>query len=390
MRIAILGTRGIPSAYGGFETFAEELSVRLAARGHDVTVYCRPHGVRVRLRDYHGVRLVFLPSLRHKYFDTLSHTFLSVAHLMAGPRVDVALICNAANSILAWMPRALGTPVIVNVDGLERLRRKWNAVGKAYYRLSEWLSTWLPTAIVTDARCIQRYYLETYGAKSNFIPYGAVPPGEAGSDEIRAIGLEPENYILYVSRLEPENNGLLVVRAFQQVTTGARLAVVGDAPYAADYIREIKRTADPRIVFPGAIYGEGYRQLRAHALLYVHATEVGGTHPALLEAMAAGLPVLYLDTPENREVAGEAGLAFRNSPESLAAQIRLLLSRPDERERLGRLACERARSLYDWEDITTAYEQLFAEFLHQRGPAHQPLAGRGAEGMKNEELRIKN
>lgn len=366
MDIAILGTRGIPAAYGGFETFAEELSTRLAARGHRVWVYCRPHAVRERVSEYRGVRLVFLPSIRHKYLETVSHTFVSTLHLLFRlPRVHAALFCNAANSAFCCLPRLKGTPVALNVDGLERMRRKWNAFGRAYYLLGEKLATILPNAIVTDAACIERYYLQRYQKSSRFIPYGASPPGDAGSDVIESLGLERRKYILYVSRLEPENNALLVVRAFEKVKTPLRLALVGDAPYAPEYIRQVRDTKDTRIAFPGAIYGEGYRQLRAHAAFYIHATEVGGTHPALIEAMAAGLPVLYLNTVENREVAGEAGIAFANSPDDLAEKMRFLLDHPEERERLARQACERAHRLYDWEAVTSAYEDLFSELVRR-------------------------
>jgi len=365
MKIAIIGTRGIPAAYGGFETFAEELSTRLVRRGHEVWVYCRAHAVHERLAEYHGVRLRFVPAIRHKYLDTVSHTFLSVLHLLVrGPLVDVVLVCNAANSAFCCLTRAAGIGTVLNVDGVERRRKKWNSLGRAWYRMSERLATWLPAAIVTDARAIQSYYLERYGKQSRFIPYGASPPGAAGTDRLQRLGLRPGNYVLYVSRLEPENNALLVVRAFEKVRGNVSLAVVGDAPYAAGYIRRLHDTSDRRILFPGAVYGEGYRQLRAHALLYVHATEVGGTHPALIEAMAAARPVLYLDTIENREAAADSGLAFSSSPDDLAAKMQFLLDCPEERQRLAALASERARRLYDWEEITTAYEELFREINH--------------------------
>ncbi len=362
MKIAILGTRGIPAAYGGFETFAEQLSTRLVARGHQVWVYCRAHAVGARVGEYHGVRLVFLPSIRHKYLETVSHTFISILHMLLKLRgMDAVLICNAANSAFTWIPRLAGIPTLVNVDGLERLRRKWNALGRAYYRLSEWLSTFLPSEIVTDARSIERYYLAEYGKSSRFIPYGAAPPATTGTEMLARLGLEPGRYVLYVSRLEPENNALLVVRAFERVRTGMRLAVVGDAPYAGDYIRQVRATGDPRIIFPGAIYGQGYDELRAHAAVYVHATEVGGTHPALIEAMAAGVPVLYLDTDENREAAGDAGIAFQ-SEDDLVASLQDLLENEPARLRLAEAARVRARQRYDWEEVTSAYEQLFREF----------------------------
>ena len=158
MRFAIVGTRGIPARYGGFETFAEELSTRLAARGHQVTVYCRE---RHPESSYRGVRLQYLPTIHHKYTDTIAHTGLSTLHLL-GARVtgkyDAVLYCNAANTVFTWMPRVLGMPVALNVDGLERHRKKWNALAKAWYRVSEWLATWMPSAVVTDAVRIAEYY----------------------------------------------------------------------------------------------------------------------------------------------------------------------------------------------------------------------------------------
>ncbi|HEX8985500.1 MAG TPA: glycosyltransferase, partial [Bryobacteraceae bacterium] len=147
MRIAILGTRGIPANYGGFETFAEELSTRLAARGHEVSVYCRQPFPEPR---YRGVRLHYLPTIRHKYLDTIAHTFVSTLHLLAH-RVDVALYCNGANAIFTPAPRLFGMPVALNVDGIERKRKKWNRLARAWYFGSEWLSTFCPTAVVTDA-----------------------------------------------------------------------------------------------------------------------------------------------------------------------------------------------------------------------------------------------
>ena len=287
MKIAILGTRGIPANYGGFETFAEELSSRLVQRGHQVTVYGRTNNVRYQGSVYKGVHLVLLPTIPHKYFDTVAHTFISVCHVLFRD-ADVALICNSANSIFSFIPRLAGQKTVVNVDGLEWKRGKWNALGKAYLRLSEWLSTFLPTAIVTDARAIQEYYRSRYGKESYFIPYGAEDVRVESTGALDRLGVKPDEYFLYVSRLEPENNALLVVQAFERVRTDKKLLIVGDAPYAHAYISKLKSTTDPRIQFPGAIYGQGYRELQSHAFCYIHATEVGGTHPALIEAMGCG------------------------------------------------------------------------------------------------------
>ena len=354
MRFAILGTRGIPARYGGFETFAEELSTRLAARGHSLTVYCREKNPEP---SYRGVRLKYLPTIRHKYFDTLAHTCLSTLHLAALRGYDAVLYCNAANAVFTWIPRVLGMPAALNVDGLERNRKKWNALAKAWYRISERLATWMPNAVVTDAHSIAQYYREKYGHSSEMIPYGAeVGPVET-SAALDRLGLEHHRYFLYVSRMEPENNALLVREVFEQLRTPFKLALIGDAPYAADYIGRVRATSDPRIVIPGAIYGEGYRELGSHCFAYIHATEVGGTHPALIEAMGRGALTLYLDTAENAEVAADAGLPFQRN--TLTQVLQRALDMPEtEREALRNQARERVRTRYSWDAVTDAYERL--------------------------------
>ncbi len=259
---------------------------------------------------YRGVRLRYLPTIKHKYLDTVAHTAISTIDLLFR-RFDAVLYCNAANAVFTLWPRIVGMPTALNVDGVERHRKKWNRIAKTWYRVSEWMATWCCSAVVTDAEAIRKYYLEQYGKASTFIPYGAETGKVPETDEVRALGLEPGKYVLYVSRMEPENNALLVRQAFEQVRTNFKLALVGDAPYAMDYIRQVKDTRDPRIVIPGAIYGDGYRQLQSHCAVYVQATEVGGTHPALIEAMGRGALVLYLKTPESAEVAGDCRDSIR-------------------------------------------------------------------------------
>lgn len=360
LRIAIAGTRGIPARYGGFETFAEELSTRLAERGHEVYVYCRERHHRPEFR---GVRLRYLPTARHKYFDTVVHTFLSTLHLLAHP-VDAALYCNAANAVFTWIPRLAGMPVALNVDGLERKRKKWNRLARAWYLASERLATICPTEIVSDAERIAEYYRSRYGAHSVFIPYGA-PTGKLPTHTaLDQLGLEPGRYFLYVSRMEPENNALLVRKAFEEVKTDLKLALIGDAPYAEDYIRQVRDTSDPRVVIPGAIYGEGYHELQSHSFAYVHATEVGGTHPALIEAMGRGAVTLYLETEENAEVAGGAGIPFTHG--TLAARLREVLDMSEEERRFWQMrAVERVRERYSWDAVTDAYERLLRTLVEE-------------------------
>ncbi len=357
MQIALLGTRGIPARYGGFETFAEELSTRLAARGHAVAVYCRQ---KPETPDYRGVQLRYVPTIRHKYLDTVFHAGLSTAHALFS-RFDVILYCNAANAVFTCMPRIIGTPTALNVDGLERHRKKWNRIAKSWYRMSEWLATWCCSAVITDAERIREYYRERYGKYSTFIPYGAETGKTPETDAVRALGLEPGRYVLYVSRLEPENNALLVREAFEKVDTDFKLALVGDAPYSAEYIRRVRETRDARVVIPGAIYGEGYKQLQSHCAVYVQATEVGGTHPALIEAMGRAALVLYLNTPESAEAAGDAAVAFEDD---LVEKLRWALNvSPEERAAWGERAMRRVAKLYSWDAVTDSYERLFQSLV---------------------------
>lgn len=363
MKLAILGIRGIPANYGGFETFAEELATRLVARGHEVTVYCRPRYVPKTLTTYKGVRLRSLPTLNHKYLDTVVHTVLSSAHAtaigMTGGGYDAVLVCNAANAFCCGWPRLAGTKVALNVDGLERKRAKWNALGRGWYLISERLATWFPNAVVTDAIVIQHYYEERYRTPSTFIPYGCNVGREAGRETLDRLGLQPDGYFLYVSRLEPENNAHAVIAAYEQTTVPQRLVVVGDAPYAREYIRSLHAAAGPRVLFTGGIYGQGYRELQCHALAYIQATEVGGTHPALVEALGFGNCVLLNNVPEHREVAGDAGLFFEaRRPETLATLLTQVAARPDLVADYRARATAHARAHFSWDRVTDQYEGL--------------------------------
>jgi glycosyltransferase involved in cell wall biosynthesis len=359
MRIAILGTRGIPANYGGFETFAEHLSTRLVARGHDVTVYCRSHYVSPRQLEYEGVKLKVLPTIRHKYFDTIVHAFLSALHAMPA-RYDAALVCNAANSPFAPLLRAVGTPVAVNVDGLEHKRKKWNWIARQYYRMAERLATILPTETVTDARVIQEYYLANYRKPSTMIAYGAEVERRP-DPTVRRWRVEPNRYVLYVSRLEPENNAHMVIEAFKRVRTAHKLLIVGDAPYAREYIKDLKARArrDRRILFAGFVFGRDYRALQQNAYCYVHATEVGGTHPALLEAMGFGNCVLTLAAPENIEAIGDAGIGYADE-DDLAEKLQRVLRDGSLVHSFRNRAQARVQEFYDWDFVVDQYERLFA------------------------------
>jgi len=322
--------------------------------------------------EFHGVRLQVLPTIRHKYFDTVIHAFLSAVHA-APKRFDAALVCNAANAPFAPILRLTGTPVAINVDGLEHKRKKWGWLGRRYYRLAEYLSTILPNEMVTDAQVIQDYYLVHHKAPSTMIAYGSEVERRPDRSAVRKWRVEPNRYVLYVSRLEPENNARLVIEAFKRVRTAYRLLIVGDAPYAEQYIKDLKARAkgDKRIIFTGFVFGQDYRALQQNAYCYVHATEVGGTHPALLEAMGYGNCVLTLATPENIEVVGDAGIPYSDEFD-LAEKLQRVLRDGSLVHAYRNRAQARVKKHYDWDHVVDRYEELFARMSGSTLDTHEP------------------
>lgn len=360
MKIALLGTRGVPAGYSGFETCAEELGARLVTRGHQVTVYCRTHHIHYDAPTYRGMRLVKLPTLANKYLDTLVHSFLSSLHALT-QGYDVVLMFIAGNSPVSFIPRLGGQRVALNVDGLDWKREKWPPLAKRYLQFSEWLATKLPNAVVTDSRSIQEYYRRAYRTETTYIAYGSdvtpLPPGAW----LEKFGLMPHKYVLFVGRLVPENCAHHLVAAFDGLATEMRCVIVGDAPYAKTYIKDLKESAGSNVIFTGYLFGDGYRELSSHAFAFVETSGVGGTHPALLEAMAFGSCVIVNDTPENLETIGEAGLSYRGAEG--AASLRPVLSRliadPAMADDYRRRAQRRASEHFTWDAVTESYEALF-------------------------------
>jgi glycosyltransferase involved in cell wall biosynthesis len=377
VKIAILGTRGIPASYSGFETAVEQLAARLTARGHEVVVYCRPHVVDRRLRRYVGAELVHLPTVQNKYLDTFVHTLLSAAHAARRTRPDVALFFIAGNSPLCLITRRASIPSVINIDGLDSDRRKWPALAKAYLRFAEATAPRWAEVAITDSHAVAETYERRYGHRIGVVPYGVEAPGHSGTETLERLGLAPRRYILFVGRLEPENNPHMLVQAFSRISSerarGMKLVVVGGAPYAGDYIRQVWRAADPRVVFPGYVFGRGYWELQHHAYLFCAPTEVGGTHPVILEAMAAGNCVLVNDHRPNVETVGDAGVFFSGSTgvEDLARQLERLLEHPELVEDYRSRALQRAR-LYSWDAVTDRYERLLAAVCAARGPGPLP------------------
>jgi glycosyltransferase involved in cell wall biosynthesis len=373
MKIALLGTRGIPASYSGFETCVEKLGEQLVHRGHEVVVYCRSHHITYEGEYYKGTRLVKLPTIPNKYLDTLVHSFFSSLHALP-QRYDIALYFIAGNSPVTWIPRLVGTKTILNVDGLDWKRDKWPTLAKKYIQFAEYLSTVLPNAYLTDSHVVQGYYQATYAQTPPYIPYGSdvemVPPGET----LAQFGLKPQKYILFVGRLVPENCIHHLIDAYNALQTDLKCVIVGDSAYSEDYKADLRQRAEgnPNIIFTGYVFGKGYHELGSNAYIFTETSGVGGTHPALVEAMAFGNCVITHDTPENLETIGTAGLSYQGKvgASSLKEVLETLLRDPVLTAEYRQKARARALSTYTWHAVTDSYERLFYEILQQPIPQH--------------------
>ena len=373
MRIALLGTRGVPARYGGFETAVEEVGRRLAERGHRVVVYCRTTNGQDRPARHLGMELVHLPAARKRSLETLSHSALSVAHLLAH-RVDAAFLFNAANAPLLPLLRAARIPVATHVDGLEWKRAKWGPVGQRYYRAAESLAVRWSDGLIADAQGIADYYRREFGAPSTLLTYGA-PIIDPASDRLAELGLAPGGYHLVVARFEPENHVDLIVEGYVRSSATKPLVIVGSAPSSDAYTARVHAAADDRVRFLGGVWDQAQLdQLYAHSYTYLHGHSVGGTNPSLLRAIGAGAAVLAFDVDFNREVVADSGRFFV-SPADVAALVEAAEADPDAVRRRGQCARDLALA-YDWDDVALGYEELALRLVRRDFPSSRPTGRR--------------
>lgn len=372
----MIGTRGVPARYGGFETAIEEVGRRLADRGHRVLVYSRNPDASTPLpRFYRGMRVIELPAMRRRSLETLSHTGASIAHLLPRVHPDVAFVFNAANSPFLPALRAARIPVATHVDGLEWKRGKWGPTGQRYYRAAEAAAVRFSDALIADARGIADYYDQEFSAPTELIAYGA-PQVPTRTDRLPELGLEAGGYHLVVARFEIENHVDVIVDGYTRSSARRPLVVVGSAPYSDEHTRRIESLADARVRLLGGIWDqELLDQLYAGALIYHHGHSVGGTNPSLLRAIGAGTAVDAFDVPFNREVLGDAG-RYWSDADDVAALVASAEADPAAHLERGGLSLERAR-LYDWDEVADRYEAL-ARRLAAQGPSYHRPSGRRA------------
>ena len=362
MKIAILGTRGIPARYGGFETFAEELSTRLAKNRYNITVYCRNKNTKKKFDYYRGVKLVNLPCLEGKYTNTLSHAFLSNLHSALGS-FNILIICGVGTASFSILPKILGKKIIVNINGIEWKRKKYSKFASFVVKLCIFLTNLFADLVICDSKIILKKWKKKFTANAVYVPYGAVDLKSKSTGILEKNNLLKKKYILYVSRLEPENNAHILVEAFNKLNTSYDLVIVGNAPHAKEYISSLNKNNNPRIKFLGYVYGYAYIDLLNNAFLYVHGNEVGGTNPGLLNAMAYKNCILVINVPYNLEVIGDAGIPFNKDSKDLYEKIKYFLHNPQETIYYGEKALKRIEQFYTWEKVVNEYEKIFRKLI---------------------------
>jgi len=365
LRIAFIGGRGVIAKYSGIETYYEEVGKRLAARGHEVTAYCRSY-FTPQVKQHNGMRLVRLPAIRSKHLETVVHTFLSTIHVLTQP-CDVVHYHALGPALFSFLPRLFGKKTVVTVQGLDWQRKKWGRVASAVLRLGERAAVRLPSGTMVVSRALQRHYQVHYRSGTFYTPNGGVLRERRAPRKIFEWGLEPGQYILFLGRFSPEKGCHLLVEAYERLDTNVKLVMAGAASYCDDYARKLRAHAGDRIKMLDWVGGEALDELLTNAMLFALPSDIEGLSLALLDAMGAGLCVLASDVPENREVVQDAGFTFRSGDaDDLAEKLRFLIANPGVREAAGRAAKRRIQQQYQWPQIAAEIERAYFEVMGVR------------------------
>lgn len=373
MKIRVLGIRGLPGTYSGLETIMGELAPRWVEAGHEVIVYCRKAVFKERPSEWKGIKLVYLPSIEHKVFSTLSHSFLATLHASFSPS-DAILVWNAGNGPFGWFFRIAGKSAVINVDGMEWLRPKWKGIGAVYFKWAAKMATAAFPIVITDAEEMKRLYLEELGAETTYIAYGAnIEPSEH-PEILENYGLKSRNYYLIASRLVPDNNADLILEAFVNSNSQKKLAIAGGADYKGNklenqFLDKLKSIANENVMFLGHIdNSEHIKELHHHCFAYIHGHQFGGINPSILKALGFSNCILALNTPFNHEVleGGTYGVLFDKTSESLKNQIEVLEQNPEKVDNFRQRAPEQIRKRFNWDHIAEQYIDVFEKLQNKK------------------------
>jgi glycosyltransferase involved in cell wall biosynthesis len=386
LRVAFIGGRGVVSKYSGIETFYEEVGERLTRLGHDVTVYCRSY-FTPPMTTYKGMRLVRLPTIRSKHFETLVHTMLSTIHVMFS-QCDIVHYQAQGPALFSFLPRLVGKKTVVTVQGLDWRRKKWGGFASFVLRVGEIAAARLPNRTVVVSRTLQKHYKRAHNANTTYLPNGSAIRERVAPKQLVEWGLEPGNYILFLGRLSLEKNCHLLIEAYETLRTPVKLVLAGGSSHTDAYVARLREHQSDRIVFLDWVHGAALDELLTNAALFVLPSDLEGLSLALLDSMGAGVCVLTSDIPENREVIADTGFTFQTGDAfDLARMLRLLLSDPERRILAGRSAQARVREHYLWpgiaEEIGRSYAELSRRMSKGAYPSAQAPDGKSSESAKN-------
>ncbi len=364
LRVAFIGGRGVISRYSGIETYYEEAGSRLAELGHDVTLYCRTY-FTPKQSHFRNMRLVRLPTLRTKHLDTLLHTFLSTLHACR-EKYDVVHYHTLGPALFSYIPRLFGARTVVTVQGLDWRRKKWGRIASAVLRLGEWAAAALPNRTIVVSRTLQEYFRHIYAVDAAFVPNGTALARRAHGLHLAAWGLQADRYVLFLGRFSPEKNCDLLIRAFESISTDAKLVLAGGSSYTDNYVAELRQRTSDRVQFLDWVSGDALQELLTNAAVFVLPSDLEGLSLALLDAMGAGVCVLTSDVPENRELVDDVGFTFPQGSEAgLARMLQLLLSDSETRKRAGAAGQRRIQESYLWPQVARDLERVYRETLAQ-------------------------
>ena len=369
--IAIIGSRGYPFVYSGYETFVKEVSERLVQQDIGVRVYCQKHLFSDTPNQVNGVDLIYVPTVQTKSLNQLVHSFFSMLHACFS-KVDVILVVNAANGPFGLISLLAQKKTLINVDGLEWLRPKWKGLGQVYFKFAAKLATLFYNTIITDAEAMRQVYLNTFNTDSTVIAYGANIRHPKNPELISQFGLQPNEYYLIVGRLIPDNNSDILLEGYLKANSNKKLVIVGDVPYQDTYAQRMKAHASDQVLFLGYVTdSEVLAELYHQSYAYLHGHEYGGTNPTMLKAMAYGTAILALDTVFNREMLenGEFGWFFQKTPDSVALYLQQAENNPQSVETLKAKARNGITQKYNWDEVTKAYVTVFKALI-RNGKSH--------------------
>jgi glycosyltransferase involved in cell wall biosynthesis len=374
--VRILGTHGVPAAYGGFETAAENVALFLVSRGWRVIIYCQVEGKGPLQEDvWNGLERVLIPVDTEGWMGTSKFDLMSIRH--AARFNDLCLTFGYNTAIFNVLQRIKGIPNVINMDGIEWSRSRWGFFRQAILYTNERIACFVGNHLIADHPEIEKFLLtRAPSRKLTTITYGADPVSDAPAMAAVSRGLEPGRYMTLICRPIPENSILELVRGFSRKQRGYKLALLGDyTPSEDSYHRLVTDAASDEVTFLGPIYDKAeVEALRFHSAAYLHGHTVGGTNPSLVEAMAAGNPVIAHDNAYNRWVARDAAVYF-STEQAVSDHLDRLLASRTQLEQMHAASLQRYEEEFTWEHVAGQYEQLLLRFLpSSHTPAPEPVS----------------